>query len=146
MKISDITIKSSKLEKFLYWADPFGYLRLYKVSKALSRKINELLDDPNTELIIQSEYTILLGGLSLWVGNYPYAYGDYHKPYMIDDAISELIYSEPHTERWETLVNFVNQEDEYEKTYGNRVPDRATVFRLRQVVESAKLFVYDAEL
>ena len=146
MKISDITIKSSKLEKFLYWADPFGYLRNYKVSKALSKKINELLDDPNTELIIQSEYTICLGGLSLWVGNFPYAYGDYHKPYQIEDAINELVYSEPHAERWVTLVNFLNQENEYEKAYGNRVPDRSTVFRLRQVVESAKLFVYDAEL
>jgi hypothetical protein len=146
MKISDITIKSSKLKKFLYWADPFGYLRHYKVSKALSKKINELLDDPNTELIIQCEYMICLGGLTLWVGNYPYAYGNYHKPYQIEDAVNELIYSEPLTERWETLVNFLNQEDEYEKAYGDRVPDRVTVFRLRQVEESAKLFVYDAEL
>jgi hypothetical protein len=138
MKISDITIKSSKLKKFLYWADPFGYLRNYKVSKVLSKKINELLDDPDTELIIQCEYMICLGGLTLWVGNYPYAYGNYHKPYQIEDAVNELIYSEPLTERWETLVNFFNQEDEYEKAYGDRVPDRATVFRLRQVVESAK--------
>jgi len=147
MKISDITIKSSKLKKFLYWANPFGHLRNYKVSKTLSKKINELLDDPDTELIFQSEYTICLGGLTLWVCNFPYAYGNYWKcHYKRNDFINELVYSEPHTERWETLVNFLNQEDEYEKSYGDRVPDRATVFRLRQVVESAKLFVYDAEL
>ena len=111
-----------------------------KFLKHYLKKINELLDDPDTELIIQSEYTILLGGLSLWVGNYPYAYGNYHKPYQIEYAVIELIYSEPLTERWETLVNFLNQEDQYEKAYGDRVPDRVTVFRLRQVVESAKLY------
>jgi hypothetical protein len=140
MKISDITIKSSKLKKFFYWINPYAYISNYKTSKALSKKINQLLDDPNTELVIEGDYVIILGGLSLWVGNFPYAYGDYHKPYQIEDAINELIYSEPQTERWETLVNFLNQENEYAKAYGDRVPDRATRFRLRQVVESAKAF------
>jgi hypothetical protein len=138
MKISDITIKSSKLQKFLYWINPYVYISNYETSKALSKKINQLLDDPNTELVIESDYRIRLGGLSLWVGNFPYAYGDYYKPYYIEAAINELIFLEPHTERWELLVNFLNHEKECEQAYGDKLPDRATRFRLRQVVESAK--------
>jgi len=139
MKISDITIKSSKLEKFFNWANPFGYVRLYKVSKALSKKINQLLDDPNTYLVIENDYTIILGGLGLWASNFPYAYGSLHNSYRIEDATNELIFLEPHTERWELLVNFLIHEKDCEQAYGNKLPDRATRFRLRQVVESAKL-------
>jgi hypothetical protein len=138
MKISDITIKSSKLEKFFYWFNPYAYISNYKTYKALSKKINQLLDDPNIELVIEGDYVIILGGLRLWVGNFPYAYGSFHNSYRIEDATNELIFLEPHTERWEILVNFLNHEKECKQAYGNKLPDRATRFRLRQVVESAK--------
>jgi hypothetical protein len=139
MKISDITIKSSKMEKFFYWINPNAYISNYKTSKALSKKINQLLDDQNTELVIESDYTIILGDLRLWASNFPFAYGSFHKSYRIEDATNELIFLEPYTERWEMLVNFLNHEKECEQAYGNKLPDRATRFRLRQVVESAKL-------
>ena len=114
MKISDITIKSSKMEKFFYWINPYAYISRYGTSKALSKKINQLLDDPNTELVIESDYRIILGGLRLWANNFPFAYGSFH--------------------------NFLNHEKECEQAYGNKLPDHATRFRLRQVVESAKAF------
>ncbi len=127
------------MEKFFYWINPNAYISNYKTSKALSKKINQLLDDPNTELVIESDYTIILGDLRLWASNFPFAYGSFHKSYRIEDATNELIFLEPYTERWEMLVNFLNHEKECEQAYGNKLPDRATRFRLRQVVESAKL-------
>lgn len=110
MKISDIAIESSVRDKILYWIDYETYIRNYMTSKTHSQKINQLLDDPDTGLILDPSisgvvYTILLGDLRLWVGNFPYAYG------------------------------FVW--DFFERS-NRHMPDRATVFRLRQVVEAAK--------
>lgn len=111
MKISDIAIESSVRDKILYWIDPRTYIRNYMTSKTHSQKINQLLDDPDTGLILepshygQGEFTVLLEDLRLWVGNFPYAYGHV----------------------W----------DFFERP-NRHMPDRATVFRLRQVVEAAK--------
>jgi|LakMenEpi03Aug12_release.lakeMendotaPanAssembly.Ray.scaffolds.fasta_scaffold51931_12 hypothetical protein len=110
MKISDIAIESSVGDKILYWTDSETYIRNHRTSKTHSQKINQLLDDPDTGLILDPSisgvvYTVLLGDLRLWVGNFPYAYG-----YVWD---------------------FFGRSNRH-------MPDRATVFRLRQVVEAAK--------
>jgi hypothetical protein len=110
MKISDIAIESSIRDIILYWTVSETYIRNHRTSKIHSQKINQLLDDPDTGLILDPSisgvvYTILLGDLRLWVGNFPYAYG-----YV-----------------W----------DFFERS-NRHMPDRATVFRLRQVVEAAK--------
>jgi len=116
MKISDIAIESSIRDKILYWTHFGTYIRNYRTSKTHSQKINQLLDDPDTGLILDPSisgvvYTILLGDLRLWVGNFPFAYG-----YTWEDINFDLNYD------W----------------HSRRLPDRATVFRLRQVVEAAK--------
>jgi hypothetical protein len=111
MKISDIAIESSIRDKILYWTHFGTYIRNFRTSKTHSQKINQLLDDPDTGLILEpsdygpGKFTVLLGDLRLWVGNFPYAYG-----YV-----------------W----------DFFERS-NRHMPDRATVFRLRQVVEAAK--------
>jgi hypothetical protein len=111
MKISDITIENSTRDKILYWTHFGTYIRNYRTSKTHSQKINQLLDDPDTGLILEpsdygpGKFTVLLGDLRLWVGNFPYAYG-----YVWD----------------------------FFKGSNRHMPDRATVFRLRQVVEAAK--------
>jgi hypothetical protein len=118
MKISDIAIESSIRDKILYWTHFGTYIRNYRTSKTHSQKINQLLDDPDTGLILERSYnsrvvcTILLGDLRLWVGNFPFAYG----------------YT------WEDIINFDLNYDWHSRL----LPDRATVFRLRQVVEAAK--------
>ena len=108
MKISDVTIKPSITEKIFYWVSFDTYVRNFRTSEEHSQVVNQLLDDPNTELIIEDEYTILLGGLRLWAHNYPFAYGS-----IWDDHY-------------------------FETKVARRLPNRATVFRLRQVVEAAK--------
>lgn len=50
-------------------------LRTGPTSPALSKRINELLDDENTEITIISKYRARVGDLTLWTGNYPYGYG-----------------------------------------------------------------------
>jgi hypothetical protein len=49
--------------------------RLGKTCPSLSRKINRLLDDETTTITIVDELEAQVGNLSLWTGNYPYAYG-----------------------------------------------------------------------
>ena len=90
--------------KIAYWVSFGTYIRNYRTSKEHSQVVNRLLDDPNTELTIEDEFTILLGGLRLWARNFPFAYG--------------FIWNDHKVAR--------------------RLPNRATVFRLRQVVEAAK--------
>lgn len=54
--------------------NPSCWDRNYPTSKALSKKINDLLD-ANTPLIIGKYSAIELGNLVLWANNFPYAFG-----------------------------------------------------------------------
>lgn len=75
MKISNITVNPSPLEKILYWLNPGVYLRNHKTSKALSQRINELLDNPETQIVVEDGFTVRLGPLRIWIENFPYSYG-----------------------------------------------------------------------
>ena len=50
-------------------------VRVGPTSPGLSKRINDLLDDGNTEITIISRYRARVGDLTLWTGNYPYGYG-----------------------------------------------------------------------
>lgn len=54
---------------------PTFWLRNHPTCKYLDYTINALLDDGHTPRKT-SEYTVELGGLNLWVSNYPYAFGN----------------------------------------------------------------------
>jgi hypothetical protein len=104
------------LEKISYF---FGSLiRNYPTSKELSKIINSLLDDPNTEIKLLGDYSVLLGSVCLWVSNYPYAYGNVSTlaTYQLSDEIIKFNV---------TLYRF----------FGTKLPDRKTVYRLHQVVK-----------
>lgn len=136
MKLSEIAVNTKNSERLWYSLRIGIYLRSRPTSKALSKRINQFLDDPNTELILYSEYSVILGDLRLWVRNFPYSYGFFYgNP---DEYLEELIYLSPDTDRWKVLERYTMRQQEYRKEFGNRLPDRATVFRLNQVVKAAK--------
>jgi len=100
-------------------------VRNQRTSPELSKIINLYLDDPETEIIISSKYNCTLKNskfnkLNLWIGNYPYAYGSL-SPY----------YTELTLEGHETYtkLHFI---------FGEKLPDRKTVYRLHEAVENKK--------
>jgi hypothetical protein len=104
------------LEKISYF---FGSLiRNHPTSKELSKIINSLLDDPNTEIKLLGDHHVLLGSVCLWVSNYPYAYGNISSlgTYELDEEILKTNLK---------LQSF----------FGSKIPDRKTVYRLHQVVK-----------
>lgn len=104
------------LEKISYF---FGSLiRNHPTSKELSKIINSLLDDPNTEIKLLGDYHVLLGSVCLWVSNYPYAYGN----------VSSLGVCGLDKEIFKTNLKLYS-------LFGSKIPDRKTVYRLHQVVK-----------
>jgi hypothetical protein len=94
-------------------------------SPALSKIINQYLDDPATTIVIHDEYSCTLQHptfkiLPLWINNYPYCYG--------------FLY--PHGFNWKTtdLENY----QELKKIFGRKLPDRKTAYRLHEAVENKK--------
>ena len=108
------------LEKISYF---FGSLiRNHRTSKELSKIINSLLDDPNTEIKLITNYHVLLGPVCLWVQNYPYAYGNVSVicAYELDEEIVKF--------------NLTLQ-----GLFKSDIPDRKTVYRLHQVVKKLQV-------
>ena len=104
------------LEKISYF---FGSLiRNHSTSKELSKIINSLLDDPNTEIKLLDDYHVLLGTVCLWVSNYPYAYGNVSTigAYHLSEEILKT-----------NLKLYI--------LFRTKLPDRKTVYRLHQVVK-----------
>lgn len=100
----------------------FGTLfRLYPTSKELSKMINGLLDDPNTEVKLLDPYHALVGSLCLWIENYPYAYGCVHALYT--NKLSN---------------NIIQYNLALESMFRMSLPDKKTVYRLHQVVKKLK--------
>lgn len=58
--------------------------RVGPTSPGLSKRINDLLDDENTEITIISRYKARIGELTLWTGNYPHCYGCEYEEAMKD--------------------------------------------------------------
>jgi hypothetical protein len=97
-------------------------IRNERTCSALSKVINKYLDDPNTTIVIHSEFVCTLEHptfkkLPLWIRDYPYAYGSLY-PSLNPDYL--VIYGE--------LKRF----------FGNKLPDRRTVYRLHEAVENKK--------
>lgn len=124
MKISDLTIKpTTKWARFMYRLD---WLRNQPVSGKLSKKINELLDNPNTKISLDN-YVMQLGDLPLWIKNFPYAYGrfwDIHARLPIG-----------------LVKKRSDQQQTYHKQFGGKCPNQATIWRLRQVELAARDFL-----
>jgi hypothetical protein len=100
-------------------------IRNEPTSPALSKIINQYLDDPDTTIVIHDEYSCTLqhptfNRLCLWIANYPYCYG------YVACNHSELIDGD-----WENYkkLNFL---------LGEKLPDRKTVYRLHEAVENKK--------
>jgi len=94
-------------------------IRVDSTSKELSRMINCILDNPNTKIEILDQFTALVGPLSLWIENYPYAYGKLWINW-------ELYKKDKKLYDYNTLMY---------KIFGNQIPDRATVYRLHKLVK-----------
>jgi hypothetical protein len=135
MQISELTIKpTTKWAWFRYRLD---WLREQPVSTKLSRRINELLDDPSTT-VTADDYVMYLGDLSLWVANFPFAYGtfwDQESKYILMPSLIELV---PNTPAWVHAKNRLDQLQTYQDQYGKRCPDAATIWRLRQTELAAR--------
>jgi len=138
MKISDLTIKpTTKWARFMYRLD---WLRNQPVSGKLSKKINELLDNPNTKISLDN-YVMQLGDLPLWIKNFPYAYGrfwDQKSKYVLMPSLIDLA---PDTPEWIQAKNRFDQLQTYHDQYGKKCPDAATIWRLRQVELAARDFL-----
>jgi hypothetical protein len=100
-------------------------IRNEPTSPALSKIINQYLDDPDTTIVIHDEYSCTLQHptfktLPLWINNYPYCYGFLY-PANFKCTIADL-------------ENYV----ELKKIFGRKLPDRKTVYRLHEAVENKK--------
>ena len=136
MQISDLTIKpTTKWAWFKYRLD---WLRNQPISAKLSRKINELLDDPSTTITVD-DYVMYLGDLPLWVANFPYAYGTLQgteSTWLL--GLDSLINLTPDTPEWIQAKNRFDQAQSYHNQYGKNCPNAATVWRLRQTELAAR--------
>jgi hypothetical protein len=100
-------------------------IRNERTCSALSKAINKYLDDPNTTIVIHSEFVCTLEHptfkkLPLWISNYPYAYGNFY-PFTLSLTPDDLVIY-----------------DELKRFFGNKLPDRRTVYRLHEAVENKK--------
>lgn len=62
--------------------DPRFWLRNYGVSHEWDAALGVLLDmvEDGQLSIEQSDHTVTIGGVTVWVSNWPYAYGRAHRP------------------------------------------------------------------
>ena len=134
MQISDLTVESpsrwTRLKYFLDWR------RSRAVSDDLSEKINELLDDPNTEINVD-DYVLYLGDLHLWIANFPYYYGIFDPGDMVC-LMTELAFRDSYSSEWAETRKQLEHLYTYQQKYGNKCPDSATIWRLRQVELAAR--------
>lgn len=118
-------------EKILYF---FGSLiRNERSSKELSQMINDALDDPKVKLIILDECSVLLNNMMLWTQNYPYAYGDIIKNGIIPSYAYEL------NDLGLPSSQIIEHNLKLYKIFGNKLPNRRTVYRLHKKIEEEKL-------
>lgn len=124
----------SRLKYFLYLISPGSLIRIRETSKQWSQLLNEQLDSTNDRVIILDGYTALVGNLVVWTENFPYCYG-----YPYHAFKSALVRETSQTSfTAEDLDHTVNLSYRNVKKFGGRIPDRKTVYRLRQAVEAAK--------
>jgi hypothetical protein len=55
---------------------PSYWIQSYPTSKEWDTALNKLMD--TYPLVVVDEYTVMFGGTELWVGNYPYSYGNWY--------------------------------------------------------------------
>lgn len=124
----------SRLKYFLYLISPGSLIRIRETSKQWSQLLNEQLDSTNDQVVILDCYTALVGDLVVWTENFPYCYG---YPYQ---AIRSILEKETALTELtaEDLDHIVNLSYRNVKKFGNRIPNRKTVYRLSCAVEAAK--------
>jgi len=113
-------------------------IRNERTCSVLSKVINKYLDDPNTTIVIHSDFVCTLEHptfkkLPLWIGSYPNSYGNLY-PSTLSLTPDDLVFY-----------------GELERVFGYKLPDRRTVYRLHEAVENKKKefgyypdLVYDA--
>ena len=128
-------MNKERLKKIAYYLRFGTWIRNYRTSTELSKTINTLLDDPNTEIKKLSDYTTSVGGLILWTSNFPYAYG------RVSDALAAncvaLVYLDPRSKEWDAVKANIDSQERMRERYKGCMPDRETVFRLREAVYKA---------
>ncbi len=132
----EVKIRIMALEKFLFYIRPSNWFRLFKESKELSNAINTLLDQPDTIIKIESEYVANVGGMYVWVENYPYAYGRVTDRFY--EWLGMLAVLDPESKEWKNVYNHMLFHEELRRKFEGKMPDRETVFRLHKAVEKAK--------
>jgi hypothetical protein len=135
VQISDLTIESPSIWARLKYF--FNWPRNLTVSHELSRKINELLDDPNTKISIDDFY-LELGKLTLWIANFPYYYGVLRYTFTKASLQSELVYREHNSPEWKEAKEELDHIYELCEKYGNKCPNSPTIWRLRQTELAAR--------
>ena len=124
------------LEKFLFYIRPGNWLRMLKESKELSELVNSLLDHPDTVITIETEYIAKVGGIYLWVKNYPYAYGRVADNFY--NCMATLAVLDPESDSWRIVYQNMQFHEALRDRFEGKMPDRETVFRLHKAVEKAK--------
>lgn len=115
---------------------PGTWIRNRAASKELSDLINNLLDNPKVVITIMSKYVANVGGVNLWIENYPYSYGCvYSLSYLY---LGELAVLEPKSKEWESVYLKMSFEEALCDRFKHHMPDRETVFRLHEAVQQVK--------
>ena len=63
------------IKNIKYLFKPKFWVMEHPYSKHWDIKLNEMLDKENNVKIV-SDFTARVGGMDVWIGNYPYAYGN----------------------------------------------------------------------
>lgn len=109
-------------------------IRNYPTSKELSVLINSILDHENPTVKFMNEYVVRINEFDIWVSNYPYAYGGLYHCFITD--LGKLADLNPETEEWNEHYKLFLMRDNLQKRFSNVLPDRKTVRRLHDFVES----------
>lgn len=77
---TQVDVHFDAIKYFILGMMPWHWLRNKSVSNGWDRQLNAYLDDPNTKIAHDHYgYTIIINDdILVWVGNYPYGYGNYY--------------------------------------------------------------------
>lgn len=121
-----------KLRYLLYRCRLGTLVRNLPTSKEWSEKVNEQLHATGDTVEIIDAYTAIVGNLVVWIENYPYAYGCPYAKYITTEISKKLNFSKEGSLELSqmSLLNHAK--------YGQKLPDRRTVYLLHRAVERAR--------
>ncbi len=69
---------------------PKYWCQNHPTSKTWDRILNDLLDKHEVVISSNSRLTVTIGGIEVWVGNYPYAYGSPYEHQMLPKVATRM--------------------------------------------------------